>query len=325
MRKNRICLIAFTFGKLPAYFNLWLQGALINDDYDFLIYTDDRAEYKYPSNVRVIYTTFAECVARAQKNYDFKINVPIPYKFCDFRPAFGEIFAADLKEYDFWGTIDLDIVFGKISNFITPEMLIKYNKILTHDHFCIYRNTPEVCAHYKGEQEAGKDIYKKIFTDPQIYAFGERAPLGVYFIWLYNHWPMYDGFICADIAPAYHHFEVLGETGIKKQIFIHHEDGRLVRYGILDGELVETEFMYMHLQKRFMKNNIMQSVEFGIVPDKFTDFEDRDFTNIRAMILAYNGNLMFFKDCFRIFERLIVKMRKVLSQRIINPAKRRFD
>lgn len=96
MRKNRTCLIAFTFGKLPAYFDLWLQGASLNDDYDFLIYTDDRAEYKYPPNVRVMYTTFAECVARAQKIYDFKIAVPIPYKFCDFRPAFGEIFAADL-------------------------------------------------------------------------------------------------------------------------------------------------------------------------------------------------------------------------------------
>ena len=55
---KKICLIILYFGKLPNYFDLWLNSCKYNSSIDFLIFTDDRTEYDYPKNVRVIYTSF---------------------------------------------------------------------------------------------------------------------------------------------------------------------------------------------------------------------------------------------------------------------------
>lgn len=59
---------------------------------DFLVFTDDCTEYNYPDNVKVHYMSFEQMKELFQKHYDFPLSISAPYKFCDFRPAFGEIF-----------------------------------------------------------------------------------------------------------------------------------------------------------------------------------------------------------------------------------------
>jgi hypothetical protein len=36
--------------------------------------------------------------------------------------AYGEIFANELHEYDFWGFSDIDLIWGNIRNFYTEEL-----------------------------------------------------------------------------------------------------------------------------------------------------------------------------------------------------------
>ena len=67
-----------------------------------------------PPNVAVQRCEFGDLAKRIWSLFDFEISLERPYKLCDFRPAFGEIFADELAGYDFWGHSDLDLIFGQI-------------------------------------------------------------------------------------------------------------------------------------------------------------------------------------------------------------------
>jgi len=280
--KYKICLIAFNFGKLPSYFDLWLKSAERNENFDFLLFIDDYTEYNFPSNVFVQYITFQKYVEKIQKKFDFDLVIPNPYKLCDFRPAFGEIFEEEIIEYDFWGTIDFDIILGEINNFISDEILDNYDKILTRDHFCLYRNTYEVNRHYKGKQELGENIYKKVFKLPYVIAFGERGKYGVYQIWKYNHWRMYDEPIIGDILPGYYHFEYKVENYKRERaiFFFQNEIGRV--YAVIENKnrkFFIKELMYIHLQKRKMidTDSNRRRKYCVVIPNKIIscDFDDK--------------------------------------------------
>lgn len=88
-------------GNLPAHFQLWMESCRRNPSVDFLVFTDD---------VKVYYMSFEQMKELFQKQYDFQLSISAPYKFCDFRPAFGEIFSEYLVGYDYWGHCDVDLV-----------------------------------------------------------------------------------------------------------------------------------------------------------------------------------------------------------------------
>lgn len=70
-------------------------------------------------------------------------------KVSDFRCALGLIYADELKGYDFWGTVDLDMVFGDVKKWFPDDMVSQYDVVSNHDTyvsgpFTLYRNSPEV-------------------------------------------------------------------------------------------------------------------------------------------------------------------------------------
>lgn len=117
------------FGKFPKGFQFWLLSCKCNPSIDWLIFTDDKTPYDYPENVKVTYWTFDQMKKKAQAIYDFPIFLERPYKLCDFKPAYGEIFADELKDYDFWGHCDIDLVWGNIRKFYTDAVLGQYEKV----------------------------------------------------------------------------------------------------------------------------------------------------------------------------------------------------
>lgn len=135
-----ICIICCYFGTLPSTFQLWLNTCGYNDTVDFLIFTDDKRPFDVPQNVKVEYLSFLEIKAMIQKKFDFEIALNQPYKLCDFKPAYGEIFCEYIVEYEFWGHCDLDMFFGNIRKFLTEDIFTKYDKILTEGHLTLYRN-----------------------------------------------------------------------------------------------------------------------------------------------------------------------------------------
>ena len=96
--------------KKPISYDAWEATAVTNDTIDFYIFTDI-PEIKDNKNIRVITCTFEECRQMIQKVMNFKISLESPYKLCDYKPTYGLVFHNWLKDYDFWGYCDLDVVF----------------------------------------------------------------------------------------------------------------------------------------------------------------------------------------------------------------------
>lgn len=114
MTMRKAAFIIPFFGKFNNFFQLFLNSCGKNKDYDWIIFTDDKTNYQYPSNLIVNYTTFEKIKSLFQTKFKSKISLDRPYKLCDFRPMYGYLFQEYLKDYKFWGHCDTDMLFGDI-------------------------------------------------------------------------------------------------------------------------------------------------------------------------------------------------------------------
>lgn len=272
-----VCMIIPYFGKLPNYFNLWLESVKYNKDFDFYLITDDRTKYEYPQNVRLSYATFEQLKNRIQGLYDFKINLKNPYKLCDFRPAYGEIFEEEIKDYDFWGYCDIDLIFGDIKKFVTNDILEQFDKINLHGHFSLYKNNEECRKLYR---KKWKDLieYDYVFKRDWSYHFDEYPGIayyceyeGVKTIDIENYADI--GWLTNKFVKKYDRSKRIDDQENIKQIFYWNK-GSLINLIKEDYGIVKEEYMYIHLQKRKMKNSVKDTkVAYFIVPNEFIQGE----------------------------------------------------
>lgn len=76
-------------------------------------------------------------------------GVPGSGKVWDFRSALGLLYAEEIEEYDFWGHMDFDVVFGDVDAFLPNSVLPKLDVYSSHNEyvcgcFSLYRNTEAV-------------------------------------------------------------------------------------------------------------------------------------------------------------------------------------
>ena len=161
-------------GDWPWYFPYFLHSCRFNQSIDFIILSDCKSTMiEFPSNVRLLNYTISQFKTDAAKAFGFNISIDHGYKLCDFKPAYGYIFSDLVKNYDFWGHCDIDIIFGNIRNFITPKIL-KENDVISarHDYltgsFALYKNIPFVNQLFKESKD-----YKKVYTNPLNFCFDE--------------------------------------------------------------------------------------------------------------------------------------------------------
>jgi len=174
MNQFSFVLINFWQGSYPWYFPYFLHSCRYNSDIDFLIFTDNRDEnLNVPTNVKIIPYSLKQFKAEAAKALEFEVAVESGYKLCDFKPAYGQIFYEYIKDYDFWGYCDVDVIFGNIRSFMTDELLSEYDIISArHDYltgcFALYRNNQYMRELFKQSKD-----YRKVFTDPRNFFFDE--------------------------------------------------------------------------------------------------------------------------------------------------------
>ena len=171
-----IRLVVPYFGQRPAYLPLVLRSMAANPDVSWLFLTEQSLP-DVPPNVAVQLCTFDDLAKRVQGNFAFEISLEHPYKLCDFRPAFGEIFADELAGFDFWGHSDLDVIFGQIRDHL-PAAAFQADKILFNGNFSLYRNDAQTVGWYR--HEVGKVSYRDAMTNPAAMHFDEWA--GIYYI-----------------------------------------------------------------------------------------------------------------------------------------------
>lgn len=307
------------FGKFPNYFQLVLNSCGKNLDFDWLIITDNKDKYDYPKNVHVIYKTFLELKNEIQSKFDFEISLEKPHKFCDFKPTYGYIFEEYIKEYDFWGYCDLDVIFGKLSNFITDSLLSKYEKLFTYGHMTLYKNNETSRKNFM-EKLNGEEVYRKYLSTPATYGFDELWENSINNIYLKLGIDIYTEKLCADILPREVNFRLaLGHDRNfsdefferkRKSLFVY-EDEKIVRYLKKDDCLKKIEYMYIHLQKRKMQldPNILNHKNYLIIPNYFLGYENQitleSYNKIKKYIVDINYIVHYFVGRKKAFKNFI--------------------
>lgn len=266
IRMKKIVFIIPWFGPFRKDFSFWLKSVEHNPSVDFLMPTDQTIVAP-PKNLRVIKTNLAFVENLAKKNVWEGCIISKPYKMCDYKVAYGEMFQEYIKDYDFWGHCDADLIFGDIRKFVTDDILNKYDRLGVDGFFSLFRNTKEINAIYR---KAG-DI-TKIFTEQKPFGFDEWGLChnGTAHYWMNNlKDKVWLDKVFDNLAP-YHYGFFSGTVrkfnlGIKKIMFSF-ENGKLFRYGIKDGRVVKDESLYVHIQKRPVYVATPVSDFFSIVP-----------------------------------------------------------
>lgn len=284
---NKVVFIVPYFGKFPNYFQLVLNSMEFNKEFKWLIFTDNNENYNFPENVKIIKITFEEIKKQIQKNFDFKISLEKPYKFCDFKPTFGYIFQEYLKEYTHWGHCDIDVIFGDLSKFITKDILKKYEKIFTMGHMTLYKNTYENNRRFMTKYKE-KELYKKYLASSENFAFDElyEKAEGRYSINnLYEVLgiEIYDKKRIADIYVYEQNFRLVKDFDRndigdifeeERESIFTYENGKILRYYFKFNKFIQREYMYIHLQKRKMTYR-KEMKNFKIIPNSFEELKNQ--------------------------------------------------
>jgi hypothetical protein len=168
---SRIALMIFFAGPLPDYTRYFSESLARNQDVDLDVYlfNDHLSQPDLTGRLKKIPLTLEQFNRLASEKLNIPINVNWGYKLSEFRPAFGIVFEDYVKDYDFWGYCDLDIILGKINHFITEEVLENYDVITASEiqlvgHFVMFRNTPVLTNLFRHTED-----YIKMFTDNENY------------------------------------------------------------------------------------------------------------------------------------------------------------
>jgi len=178
------------------------------------------------------------------RKLSLEVNIPYAYKFCDFKPAYGEIFNDYLNNYDFWGCCDIDMLFGDLSKFITPALLANHKKIFSRGHLMLFKNEPAVNSAYRSSKLFD---YKTILESPSYWFFDEWH--GVHVIFEELGLGQHDEDVMGDIKVLSSRLDCTNIPNYHPQIFAW-EQGDVKQYYIQAGQLTFTELAYIHFQKR---------------------------------------------------------------------------
>lgn len=163
---KKVCFISVYFGEIPKFFRPFLDSCSWNKEFNWLLIHDRRIPYEIPSNVQTLYMEMKDFLQKISSITGAVFTTDVkPYKICDFRPAFGEIFQEYLVDYDFWGICDTDLLLGKLSHFINDKLLDKYDKVFTMGHLSLIRNTELCNTLYRKETNNSRD-FLPVFQSP---------------------------------------------------------------------------------------------------------------------------------------------------------------
>ncbi|SNR22802.1 DUF6625 family protein [Flavobacterium sp. ov086] len=170
---NKIVLLNCYLGKLPWYFDFFLKSCESNSSVDFILFSNDEEKRTLPENVKMIKFSLETFNSLASQKLNLKVEITNAYKICDFKPAFGVIFQEEISNYDFWGVCDIDLVFGRIREFMTEDLLHNYDVISVKDsfpsgYFLLFRNNEIINNLFQKSKD-----HKLIFTSNDNFCFDE--------------------------------------------------------------------------------------------------------------------------------------------------------
>lgn len=308
--KSKKCVLILPyFGKFNNYFQLFLKSCEKNPTYDWMIFTDSTDEYNYPNNVHVIPMTLQEMKKIAEKKLGFSIRLETPYKLCDYKPTYGFLFEEYIKEYEYWGHCDCDLIFGNLEKILTPLLNQNYDKLFAAGHLTVYKNTKENIRRFMNVYK-GKLIYKEAFTTDKIYVFDEdfRDDNNVHSIFMDENLKIYHDDLSMNptiysakyIRAKYslEHRTFVNDPYIKARYYWN--NGNIIGLEVIDNEIVSKEYLYMHLQMRKMrlKKEILSSNRFQFLPDRFQIVNEIPRTKKELNLATIKCSYLYWIDVY---------------------------
>lgn len=284
-----IVIIFPYFGVLPVQYKMWRESALRNPSVDFMFFTD--ADVEPANNIILHKMQFTDFLQLAQNAFDFPIVLDRPYKLCEYKQAYGYILKDYIKDYDFWGYGDLDLVYGDIRTFLTDDVL-KYKFLLGWGHLTFLHNDDDTNIYFM-KQESGYQNYKDAFRTSEITFFDEYGYNGCSDKWrdcrpddCWLEWP----FDNASKPKEAYHFNSM--TRGWNQVIFEHIDNKLYMVRFNNGKIEKKESLYAHFQHRgFMKDRVTDYNHFLVTPRAIIDYP-KHFVNLRLRWLCRKRSVM---------------------------------
>lgn len=234
---------------------MWLKSCEANETIDFILFTDAIYNKILPKNVKIINFSLNNIKELLEKNLKIPVWLESPYKLCDYKPMYGLIFKEYLKGYDFWAYCDMDLLFGDIREFLTDEMLEKYERLYVLGHFSVYQNNDKMRKIFMTQMNSWS--YKDVCKDGKIYVFDEVA--GMYKICLKNNVKQYTGIDYIDVNNKEIFFKITDDVDdffinkppiYKYQTFCWNNKKLYHIYIDENKEIKKREILYIHYSKR---------------------------------------------------------------------------
>ena len=202
------------------------------------------------------------------------------------------IFKDYIKDYDYWGHCDLDLIWGNLEKTFIDNKIYLFDKFFTLGHLSLYKNTPEV--NIRILEKGGKFDYSEIYSTNEVLRADEMW--GIIPIYLNNGYPFFKKKLFSDITIMRKRYTLACNSYEKGEKLVNYKhqvlfwkEGSIYRAGINGKNIVIDEFSYIHFQQRdnysvsFDEHNVKS---FFITSKGFVPFE---FPLTRTIVKKYGG------------------------------------
>ena len=317
-----VVLILPYFGKFPEIFPLFLKTAEKNPNINILIISDSEENINYPKNVIILSQTFSEFRKLMEKQLGQTIALEKPYKLCDYKPIYGYVLSEQIKQYDYWGYCDCDLIWGDLYSFIEPLMEKSYDKIFASGHLTLYRNTQENNELFRTLDEG--TLFSEMSKDNQIYWFDEdyQGKNNIHDLFLKSGKKVFAEDFSVNFNIDTNCFQrKMYSPENRTYIDIPYEKeqyywdaGKIYQVKKREESIAITEYPYIHFQLRYMHGIqcALSEERFKIVPNRFLkcDKIPRTLEDWKYERKVYFGGQRFIQ----LRRRLIKKIKKVFRK-----------
>lgn len=149
---KKIILLVVYYGKWPEWVNLFIETCKWNPTIDWLIISDCAEPENKCKNVKYMHVAIEELNKLVSRKLGINFQLKNPYKLCDLKLAYGDIFEDYICGYDYFGWSDIDVFYGNIRKFLTEDLLeydlISFGELVLSNYFLVLKNSVEMRRAY---------------------------------------------------------------------------------------------------------------------------------------------------------------------------------
>jgi hypothetical protein len=133
----KICIVIAYHDKWSVYLPVFLKDYENNNAIIDVILTTDMDDpiVSFPSNIKSVKYSLVQVSERVEIISSIKKSNFRPYKMRNLKPAYGHLFLKLIEGYDFWGSSDIDLIYGNLGRYFTDRILAKYEIVTLRDEW----------------------------------------------------------------------------------------------------------------------------------------------------------------------------------------------